>query len=179
MPPDVPGGAGRSGRLADSTCCLAPAKPADTDPADCSRRAAGFAGCSRLRRLPPAGAGWRRRRDARGLISGLAGGSAARLADHKTYFPTSPDRLPADFMAQGGRGRQPPRRQARPRLTPRLTLRGRAPPHSPLHPFNTLPRARNRKAEMGSLDHVCSRHSLINATFDDDTYQFSESEQIF
>ena len=126
--------------------------------------AAGFAGCSRLRRLPPAGAGWRRRRDARGLISGLAGGSAARLADHKTYFPTSPDRLPADFMAQGGRGRQPPRRQARPRLTPRLTLRRRAPPHLPLHPFNTLPSARNREAEMGSLDHVCSRHLLIKAT---------------
>ena len=175
MPPDVPGGAGRSGRLADSTCCLAPAKPADTDPADCSR-------LRRLQPAPPAAASWRRLAPAPRCTRphpGLAGGSAARLADPKTHFPTSPDWFFADFMAQGGRDRQPPRRQARPRLTPRLTLRGRAPPHSPLHPFNTLPRARNRKAEMGSLDHVCSRHSLINATFDDDTYQFSESEQIF
>ena len=53
MPPDVPGGAGRSGRLADSTCCLAPAKPADTDPADCSR-------LRRLQPAPPAAAGRRR-----------------------------------------------------------------------------------------------------------------------
>jgi hypothetical protein len=33
-----------------------------------------------LRRLPPAGAGWRQRRGARDPIPGLAGGSAARLA---------------------------------------------------------------------------------------------------
>jgi hypothetical protein len=118
QPPDVTGGAGCSGRLAASTCCLAPTKPDGTDPADCSR----------LRRLQPAAAGRRRLapaprrtrphpRSRRRLCR-----QACRPQDPLPHFPISPDWLFADFMAQGGRGRQPPHRQARPRLTPRLAL---------------------------------------------------------
>ena len=56
MPPDVPGGAGRSGRLADGTCCLSAGQAG-------RHRPCRLAGCSRLRRLqpaPPAAAGRRR-----------------------------------------------------------------------------------------------------------------------
>ena len=39
---------------------------------------------------------------------------------------------------------------------------------------HTAPRAGTGKVEMGSLDHVCSRHLLINANLDDVSSQLSQ-----
>ena len=100
-------------------------------------------------------------------ILGLAGGSAARLADHKThFFPLSQPTSPRTSWRKTATATNLIVVNRKLRLTPRLLLRGRAPhPHTP----PTIQYAKCAEPERLRWDHRIdeySRHQIDKANLD-------------
>ena len=132
-----------------------------------SPRPGAGAGPRRLAPASPAAGCYRRHGTRASTILGLAGGSAARLADHKTHFLPLPRlTFPRTSWRKTATAANLIVNKRKLRLTPRLLLRRRAPhPHEP----PTIQYAKCAEPERRRWipsDHECSRHQFDKATLD-------------